>query len=67
MEDKSTLIELTAEIGLWGYDAVPADPFVLNHRNFPTATMLGDAAMVLPPHTLDEKVVSTIRDSIPRH
>ena len=30
-----------------GYDATPADPFVLNHRNFPTATMLGDAAMVL--------------------
>ena len=25
----------------------PADPFVLNHRNFPSATMLGDAAMVL--------------------
>ncbi len=40
-------VELTAEIGLWGYDAMPADPFVLNHRNFPTATMLGDAAMVL--------------------
>jgi acyl CoA:acetate/3-ketoacid CoA transferase alpha subunit/acyl CoA:acetate/3-ketoacid CoA transferase beta subunit len=40
-------VELTAEIGLWGYDATPADPFVLNHRNFPTATMLGDAAMVL--------------------
>jgi acyl CoA:acetate/3-ketoacid CoA transferase alpha subunit/acyl CoA:acetate/3-ketoacid CoA transferase beta subunit len=40
-------VELTAEIGLWGYDPVPADPFVLNHRNFPSATMLGDAAMVL--------------------
>jgi acyl CoA:acetate/3-ketoacid CoA transferase alpha subunit/acyl CoA:acetate/3-ketoacid CoA transferase beta subunit len=40
-------VELTAEIGLWGYEAVPADPFVLNHRNFPTATMLSDAAMVL--------------------
>ena len=40
-------VQLTAEIGLWGYDATPADPFVLNHRNFPTATMLGDAAMVL--------------------
>lgn len=40
-------VELTAEIGLWGYDAVPADPFVLNHRNFPTATMLADASMVL--------------------
>jgi acyl CoA:acetate/3-ketoacid CoA transferase beta subunit len=38
---------LTAEIGLWGYDAVPADPFVLNHRNFPTAAMLADASLVL--------------------
>jgi acyl CoA:acetate/3-ketoacid CoA transferase alpha subunit/acyl CoA:acetate/3-ketoacid CoA transferase beta subunit len=40
-------VQLTAEIGLWGYDATPADPFVLNHRNFPTATMLGDAQLVL--------------------
>jgi len=40
-------VELTAEIGLWGYEPTPADPFVLNHRNFPSATMLGDAAMVL--------------------
>ena len=40
-------VQLTAEIGLWGYDATPADPFVLNHRNFPTATMLTDAQMVL--------------------
>ena len=37
-------VQLTAEIGLWGYEATPADPFVLNHRNFPTATMLSDAA-----------------------
>ena len=29
------------------YEAVPADPFVLNHRNFPTATMLTDAQGVL--------------------
>ena len=40
-------MQLTAEIGLWGYEATPADPFVLNHRNFPTATMLSDAATVL--------------------
>lgn len=38
---------LTAEIGLWDYAPVPADPFVLNHRNFPSSTMLGDAATVL--------------------
>ncbi|MBA2326000.1 MAG: glutaconate CoA-transferase [Actinobacteria bacterium] len=40
-------VELTAEIGLWGYEPTPADPFVLNHRNFWRSTMLGDAAMVL--------------------
>ena len=40
-------VTLTAEIGLWGYDPVPADPFVLNHRNFPSATMLTDAQTVL--------------------
>lgn len=45
--DRGTTVELTAEIGLWGYEPTPADPFVLNHRNFPSATMLGDAAMVL--------------------
>jgi acyl CoA:acetate/3-ketoacid CoA transferase beta subunit len=45
--ERGSHVQLTAEIGLWGYDATPADPFVLNHRNFPTATMLGDAAMVL--------------------
>jgi acyl CoA:acetate/3-ketoacid CoA transferase alpha subunit/acyl CoA:acetate/3-ketoacid CoA transferase beta subunit len=45
--ERGANVQLTAEIGLWGYDATPADPFVLNHRNFPTATMLGDAAMVL--------------------
>jgi acyl CoA:acetate/3-ketoacid CoA transferase alpha subunit len=40
-------VELTAEIGLWGYEPVIADPFVLNHRNFPRSTMLGDANLVL--------------------
>ncbi len=40
-------VQLTAEIGLWGYDPTPADPFVLNHRNFPRSTMLADAALVL--------------------
>jgi acyl CoA:acetate/3-ketoacid CoA transferase alpha subunit/acyl CoA:acetate/3-ketoacid CoA transferase beta subunit len=40
-------VQLTAEIGLWGYEPTPGDPFVLNHRNFPSATMRGDAALVL--------------------
>jgi acyl CoA:acetate/3-ketoacid CoA transferase beta subunit len=38
---------LTAEIGMWDYVPVPADPFVLNHRNFPTTSMLSDATTVL--------------------
>ena len=40
-------VVLTAELGLWGYEPTPADPFVFNHRSFPTATMLGDADQVL--------------------
>jgi acyl CoA:acetate/3-ketoacid CoA transferase alpha subunit len=40
-------VVLTAELGLWGYRPTPADPFVFNHRSFPTATMLGDADQVL--------------------
>ncbi len=40
-------VQLTAEIGMWGYEPMVGDPFVLNHGSFPTATMLGDAAMVL--------------------
>ncbi len=38
---------LAAELGLWGYRPTPADPFIFNHRSFPTATMLGDAEQVL--------------------
>jgi len=45
--DAGSRVRLTAEIGLWGYDPVPADPFVLNHRNFWRSEMLGDAEMVL--------------------
>jgi acyl CoA:acetate/3-ketoacid CoA transferase beta subunit len=40
-------VELTAELGLWGYEPTPADPFVFNHRSFPTATMLSDSEQVL--------------------
>ncbi len=38
---------LTAELGLLGYEPTPADPFVFNHRAFPSATMLSDAESVL--------------------
>lgn len=38
---------LCAELGLWGYEPTPADPFVFNHRAFPSATMLADSAEIL--------------------
>ncbi len=38
---------LTAELGLWGYEPTPADPFVFNHRAFPSSVMLGDSSDVL--------------------
>jgi acyl CoA:acetate/3-ketoacid CoA transferase beta subunit len=40
-------VVLTAELGMLGYEPTPADPFVFNHRSFPTATMLGDTDQVL--------------------
>jgi acyl CoA:acetate/3-ketoacid CoA transferase alpha subunit/acyl CoA:acetate/3-ketoacid CoA transferase beta subunit len=45
--DAGARTTLTAEIGMWDYEPVLADPFVLNHRNFPTTTMLADAATIL--------------------
>ena len=38
---------LSAELGLWGYEPTPADPFVFNHRAFPSATMLADSSEIL--------------------
>ncbi len=40
-------VVLTAELGMLGYEPTPADPFVFNHRSFPTATMLSDSDQVL--------------------
>ena len=45
--DRGSDVVLAAELGLWGYRPTPADPFIFNHRSFPTATMLGDAEQVL--------------------
>jgi acyl CoA:acetate/3-ketoacid CoA transferase alpha subunit/acyl CoA:acetate/3-ketoacid CoA transferase beta subunit len=45
--EQGSAVQLTAEIGLWGYDPTPADPFVLNHRNFWRSVMLNDASAVL--------------------
>ena len=38
---------LTAELGLLGYEPTPADPFVFNHRAFPSSEMMADSDVVL--------------------
>jgi acyl CoA:acetate/3-ketoacid CoA transferase beta subunit len=45
--ERGTPTLLTAELGLWGYEPTPADPFVFNHRAFPSSTMLADSSEVL--------------------
>jgi acyl CoA:acetate/3-ketoacid CoA transferase alpha subunit/acyl CoA:acetate/3-ketoacid CoA transferase beta subunit len=40
-------VQLTAELGLWGYEPTPADPTIFNFRAFPSASMLTDAVTVL--------------------
>ena len=38
---------LTAELGLWGYQPTPADPYIFNQRVFPATPYLSDASSVL--------------------
>jgi acyl CoA:acetate/3-ketoacid CoA transferase alpha subunit/acyl CoA:acetate/3-ketoacid CoA transferase beta subunit len=45
--DRGSRCVLTAELGLWGYEPTLADPFVFNHRAFPSSTMLADSSEVL--------------------
>jgi acyl CoA:acetate/3-ketoacid CoA transferase alpha subunit/acyl CoA:acetate/3-ketoacid CoA transferase beta subunit len=40
-------VTLTAELGLWGYEPTPADPYIFNHRVFPGTPYLSDASAVL--------------------
>jgi acyl CoA:acetate/3-ketoacid CoA transferase beta subunit len=40
-------VVLMAELGLWDYTPTPADPYIFNHRSFPSAGMLADAGAVL--------------------
>jgi acyl CoA:acetate/3-ketoacid CoA transferase beta subunit len=40
-------VELTAELGMLGYRPTPADPYIFNHRVFPSTPMLADASCVL--------------------
>jgi len=45
--ERGSEVTLVAELGLWDYEPTPADPYVFNHRSFPTATMLTDSETVL--------------------
>jgi acyl CoA:acetate/3-ketoacid CoA transferase alpha subunit/acyl CoA:acetate/3-ketoacid CoA transferase beta subunit len=40
-------VVLTAELGLWGYEPTPADPYIFNQRVFPSTPYLSDASAVL--------------------
>jgi acyl CoA:acetate/3-ketoacid CoA transferase alpha subunit/acyl CoA:acetate/3-ketoacid CoA transferase beta subunit len=40
-------VQLTAELGMLGYQPTPADPYIFNHRTFPATPMLSDAPTVL--------------------
>jgi acyl CoA:acetate/3-ketoacid CoA transferase beta subunit len=40
-------VMLTAELGLWGYQPTPADPYIFNQRVFPATPYLSDASAVL--------------------
>jgi acyl CoA:acetate/3-ketoacid CoA transferase alpha subunit/acyl CoA:acetate/3-ketoacid CoA transferase beta subunit len=40
-------VMLTAELGLWGYQPTPADPYIFNQRVFPGTPFLSDASTVL--------------------
>lgn len=45
--DKGSGVKLAAELGLWDYEPTPADPYVFNHRSFPSATMLAATEDIL--------------------
>ena len=40
-------VMLTAELGLWGYQPTPADPYIFNQRVFPSTPYLSDASAIL--------------------
>lgn len=44
---KGSRLSLTAELGMFGYEPTPADPYIFNHRTFPSTAMLSDAQSVL--------------------
>ncbi len=44
---RGSRVTLTAELGLFGYEPTPADPYIFNHRVFPGTPQLSDAQTVL--------------------
>jgi acyl CoA:acetate/3-ketoacid CoA transferase alpha subunit len=40
-------VAITAELGLWGYDPAPGDPYPFSFANFPTSSMLLDTEQIL--------------------
>ncbi len=50
LKDEGKIVNLMAEIGLFGYEPRPADPFIFSSRNIPTCRMLTSADFVLGIH-----------------
>jgi acyl CoA:acetate/3-ketoacid CoA transferase alpha subunit/acyl CoA:acetate/3-ketoacid CoA transferase beta subunit len=51
LRDEGFELTMMAEVGFFGHDPRPADPFVFNYRNIPTTTMLTDIFETLGLHT----------------
>lgn len=47
LEDIGISAPLMAEIGAYGYQPAPGDPFIFSQRNLPTCTWMADVAAVL--------------------
>jgi len=50
LRDQGRIVNLMAEIGLYGYEPRPSDPFIFNSRNVPTSRMLSDVHSILGIH-----------------
>jgi acyl CoA:acetate/3-ketoacid CoA transferase alpha subunit/acyl CoA:acetate/3-ketoacid CoA transferase beta subunit len=44
---RGSKVRLAAEMGMWGYTPTPADPYIFNHRSFPSSEMLTDCSTIL--------------------
>jgi acyl CoA:acetate/3-ketoacid CoA transferase alpha subunit len=51
MHDRGYEFAIMAELGIYNFDPRPADSYVFNYRNIPTATILADIFEVLGLHT----------------